>query len=163
MNGNDKNSRFTKKTYSVKVGDSTYQVEVGDIHSRPIIATVDGMDFEVWPEQQNGIKPVERQTGQSQAASPAQAAPARPVPTPSGAALIKSEGGKQVLAPIPGTVLSIFVKAGDEVTPGQDLFVVEAMKMKNNIRATRAGTVGRVFVAPNQIVNHHDVLLEYSD
>ncbi len=44
-------------------------------------------------------------------------------------------------SPMPGRVVKILVKAGDRVTAGQAVVVVEAMKMENELRATRAGTV----------------------
>lgn len=163
MSENEKRVERCTKTYSVKIGENSYRVEVGDLRERPIIASVDGTVFEIWPENQNGINPVDRPAVQEPARPAVQAVTARPVPGPSGAAAVKSQGGKQVLAPIPGTVLSILVQSGDEVAPGQELFVLEAMKMKNNIRATRGGVVEKVFVTPNQIVNHHDILLEFTE
>ncbi|MCZ7666705.1 MAG: hypothetical protein M5U34_05475 [Chloroflexi bacterium] len=40
--------------YTVKIDDHRYAVEIGDLHSRPIIATINGESFEVWPEAENG-------------------------------------------------------------------------------------------------------------
>jgi biotin carboxyl carrier protein len=70
---------------------------------------------------------------------------------------------KGILAPLPGVIIAISVKPGDVVEHGQELCVIEAMKMKNVIRAARAGTIGAVHVTLNQHVKHHDVLLEFTD
>jgi propionyl-CoA carboxylase alpha chain len=50
-------------------------------------------------------------------------------------------------APLPGTVVALHVKVGDEVSPGQELLVVEAMKMQHVVRADRAGRVAALKVA----------------
>ena len=64
---------------------------------------------------------------------------------------------------LPGVIVAVSVKPGDVVEHGQELCIIEAMKMKNVIRASRAGTIGAVHVTLNQHVKHHDVLLEFTD
>ena len=71
---------------------------------------------------------------------------------------LESEGRQQVIAPMPGKVIQVLVKAGDAVEAGQGLLVVEAMKMQNEIRAPKSGAVERLFVAEGQAVNAGDVL-----
>jgi len=68
-----------------------------------------------------------------------------------------STGGP--VSPLPGTVLSVHVEEGDEVTDGQLLVVVEAMKMEHKITAPTAATVTEVKVAPGQRVDAGDVLV----
>jgi biotin carboxyl carrier protein len=51
------------------------------------------------------------------------------------------EGPQRVDAPMPGKVVRVLVKAGDEVTEGQGLVVVEAMKMENELKSPKAGKV----------------------
>jgi biotin carboxyl carrier protein len=53
-------------------------------------------------------------------------------------------GPQQVVAPMPGKIVKLLVKAGDRVEPRQGLVVVEAMKMENELRAKAAGTVKEV-------------------
>lgn len=152
------------KVYNVKIGDHTFQVEVGDLHAEPIIAIVDGTPIEVWPESRNGIQPVARPVNNRPQPAAVQPAPASaPAQAPAPAQAGDSTSGNQLLAPIPGTIVSINVKPGDEVTPGQTLFVLEAMKMKNMIRANRSGKVASICVTTGQIVNHHEVLMEYAE
>jgi biotin carboxyl carrier protein len=76
------------------------------------------------------------------------------------AAAATGHGGTlEVRAIIPGRILSVAVAAGDSVEAGQQLLVVEAMKMQNELRASRGGVVERVAVAPGTTVELGDLLL----
>jgi biotin carboxyl carrier protein len=68
-------------------------------------------------------------------------------------------GGQTVKAPLPGKITHVAVQAGDAVTGGQSLVVIEAMKMENELKATAAGTVREVRVVAGQAVNAGDVLV----
>ena len=61
-------------------------------------------------------------------------------------ALGAQDGEQRLLAPMPGKVVKVLVAVGDTVAPRQGLVVVEAMKMENELSATRGGTVSRVDV-----------------
>jgi glutaconyl-CoA decarboxylase len=76
-----------------------------------------------------------------------------------GAAALADHGPTEVRAIIPGRVLAVSVAAGDPVVTGQQLLVVEAMKMQNELRAPRDGTVERIAVEPGRTVELGDVLL----
>ena len=60
---------------------------------------------------------------------------------------------------MPGKILSILVKVGDEVVKGQKLLVTEAMKMETNITAPHDGTVSAIEVAVGEQVVGNDLLL----
>jgi biotin carboxyl carrier protein len=64
-----------------------------------------------------------------------------------GTGAAQAAGTQQVLAPMPGKVVKILVKAGDEVKARQGLVVVEAMKMENELRSPKDGRVSDVLVA----------------
>ena len=68
-------------------------------------------------------------------------------------------GPTEVRAIIPGRVVSVSVVPGDEVVAGQQLLVVEAMKMQNELRAPRPGTVASVAVGEGRTIEVGDVLL----
>ena len=68
-----------------------------------------------------------------------------------------------VTAPLPGTIISIKVKPGDEVTANQTVAVLEAMKMENEIEAGYAGTVSEVKVAERDTVLEGAVLITISN
>jgi len=72
---------------------------------------------------------------------------------------IEHSGPSEVHAIIPGVVVSVSIVAGDAVSAGQQLLVVEAMKMQNELRAPRDGTVERVAVAAGQTIEVGDLLL----
>jgi biotin carboxyl carrier protein len=71
---------------------------------------------------------------------------------------VEAEGRQQIVAPMPGKVVRLLVKAGDRVEAGQGLLVVEAMKMQNEIRSPKSGVVERVFAKEGQPVNAGDIL-----
>ena len=134
---------------NVKIGEKNYSVEIEDLNARPIVAVVDGDRFEVTPV--NGDQP----RVQKEAGAASESAPKRmEVP-----AAISNE--KSMTAPLPGTVIEIFVKAGDVVESGQVVLVIEAMKMKNSIRSTRECRVAAVFVSAGQTVTHKQALVEF--
>lgn len=137
----------------VKVAEQTFDVEVGDTNARPVIAEIDGQKFEVWPEEQEAV---EVAAAQPQAASAPKAA-AAPVKAAAGG------GAKVVAAPLPGVIDSIKAKPGDSVAPGQELLVIEAMKMKNSIKATRSGKIAAVLVSVGDHVPHGAALVEFTD
>lgn len=65
-----------------------------------------------------------------------------------------------VKSPLPGIIVTVLVREGDEVTMGQKLLTMEAMKMENNVLAEKVGTVTSVRVKPGDTVLQNDVLLE---
>jgi len=71
---------------------------------------------------------------------------------------VEAEGRQQIVAPMPGKVVRLLVKAGDKVTAGQGLLVVEAMKMQNEVRSPKTGTVERLLAKEGQPVNAGEVL-----
>lgn len=72
-------------------------------------------------------------------------------------------GSAWLNAPMPGVVIDVAVKAGDTVTRGQLVAVLDAMKMHNSIKSPRAGTIAEVCVAPGQAVGHGDALVRYRE
>jgi biotin carboxyl carrier protein len=144
---------------NVRIDNRSFEVDIADVHARPIIATVDGEQFEVWPETTANGSAEKRSVMSATAATPAPQPAAMPKAVPPAVA----GNVKEVYAPIPGVIISVAVKPGAGVTPGQELCVLEAMKMKNAIRAGRAGQIAAVHVSAGQTVKHHDVLMEYSE
>ena len=70
----------------------------------------------------------------------------------------EAEGRQQILAPMPGKIVRVLVQAGEKVVTGQGLLVVEAMKMQNEIRSPKSGTLERMLVKEDQPVNAGEVL-----
>jgi glutaconyl-CoA/methylmalonyl-CoA decarboxylase subunit gamma len=140
----------------VKIQNKTYVVRIGDIHARPIQAVVDGENYEVWPEEMT----LPAQDYQPPSASVENAIKPAAIEEP---AASTEEMIKQVKAPIPGTIITIRVAEGEQVKYGQELCILEAMKMKNSIRSSRAGKIATVLVKEGESVKHSQVLMEYDD
>ena len=96
------------------------------------------------------------------AVSPKTAAPApassAPVSKPSQVSVAEGQGA--VISPMPGTVVKVLVKEGDEVEAGTVMIVVEAMKMENNIIATAKAKVKKILVVENEMVDNKKQLIE---
>jgi len=71
---------------------------------------------------------------------------------------LETEGRQQVIAPMPGKIVRVLVAAGEAIEAKQGLMVVEAMKMQNEIRSPKRGTVERLTVIEGQTVNAGEVL-----
>jgi biotin carboxyl carrier protein len=70
----------------------------------------------------------------------------------------EAQGRQKITAPMAGKIVRTLVKVGDVVEGGQGLVIVEAMKMQNEVRSPKSGTVERVGVVEGQTVNPGDVL-----
>ncbi len=73
-------------------------------------------------------------------------------------AALEAEGSQRVLAPMPGKVVRVLVKAGEAVEIGKGILVVEAMKMQNEVRSPKSGKIDRVLVSEGQAVSAGEVL-----
>jgi glutaconyl-CoA/methylmalonyl-CoA decarboxylase subunit gamma len=136
------------------VNNQTYEVDIEDINARPVIVHVDGVRFEVMPEKQSQASPKKEAVRESYKPNPV------PVPAPSPNPALS---GNSLTSPLPGTVVNLYVKAGDKVEAGQVVLVIEAMKMKNSIRSTYSGTIGEVLVSEGQSVAHKQALIKFAD
>jgi len=118
--------------------------------------TVNGKTYEVDVEEVGGVSTPAAAPAPVKAAAPAAAAPA-PVKTAAPVA-----GATQVKAPMPGTILSVKVKAGDTVKKDDVVAILEAMKMENEIFAGVDGTVAGVSVSNGASVNTGDCIVSIS-
>lgn len=127
------------RKFNIKVNGKAYEVEVEEL----------GVVGTSAPVVQAPVAPVVQ-------AAPQVAAPqAAPVPQMAP----QKAGSVTVSAPMPGTINAVKVKAGDSVTKGQVLVILEAMKMENEIMAEADGVVASVAVNQGQSVNTGDVLV----
>ena len=113
--------------------------------------TVNGKTYDVQVEElsEGSSASVPAAPAPAAAAQPAQAAPAAQAPA---AAPTASADGEEILCPMPGTILSINVKAGEKISEGDVIVVFEAMKMENEIKAPRDCTVLSVDVSKDDTV-----------
>ncbi len=125
-----------------------------------IFALATGKDFLAVPvaaeesapaEPAPSVKPVSAAASAPSAPAlrPLASAP-RPAPAPAPVAPTATKpavGGKKITAPLPGKLLAVAVKPGDPIRKGQELCVIEAMKMANSVKAQQDGTILEVLVA----------------
>lgn len=106
--------------------------------------TVNGTVYEIELEELTGAAPA----APAGTPAPAAAAPAAPVPA----------GGEKIASPMPGTILAVNVSNGQAVKKGDVLFLLEAMKMENEIMAPCDGTVTSVSAAKGATVESGTLL-----
>ncbi|MCD6576573.1 MAG: hypothetical protein J7K66_01000 [Anaerolineaceae bacterium] len=140
----------------VKIQNEIFEVKIGDIQARPIQAEVNGEIFEVWPEET--LAPSD--TSLTISSTPQIAHPVLPVES-SRSPIKPSEKTNVLIAPIPGVIVEIAVNTGDSVTYGQELCVLEAMKMKNSIRANRDGLIKKIDISIGEHVHQSQILMEF--
>jgi biotin carboxyl carrier protein len=135
-------------TWNIRIEDQAFEVDVRSLEAGFATVAVDGKAYEVTWDDPEGAAPV---VTPARAPTPA----ARPAASPaSGPA---PEG--VVTSPLPGLVLELLVKAGDQVTQGQVVVKIEAMKMANEIRSPVAGTISEVMVRTGDTVDEGAHLL----
>lgn len=136
------------KTYKFKINGNGYEVAINSVEGQTASVTVNGTPYTVELENAPAApaQAVPVQAAPVQAA-PAQTPSAAPAPAPAA-----SGAGKAVTAPLPGVIIAVKVNVGDAVKAGQEVAVLEAMKMENSIEATHDGTVTAIHVAKGDSV-----------
>ena len=131
------------KTYRFKINGNDYEVAINSVEGKNASVTVNGTAYQVELEEAPAAAPAASAPAQSPA--PAQAsAPAAPAAA--------AGSGKAVTSPLPGVIIAVKVNVGDKVKAGQEVAVLEAMKMENSIEATQDGTVTAINVAKGDSV-----------
>lgn len=118
------------KVYKLKIGEKVYEVELEDVS-----------------EKQGSIV-----NEKNEATSVMEA--------PKAATKVTLTEGKNVEAPMQGVILNVSVAVGDTVSEGDELVILEAMKMENPILSPYSGTVVEVSVAKGDTVNDGTVLVK---
>ena len=155
------------KRYRITLEGQTYTVAVlSDPRRSPVQVEVDGETFSIEVTDVRGAQ--EQQ--QEEDVSPTHFAAVVPRQSQSSSSTgyesircfaAISAGRKAVTAPLPGVVKSIAVQPGQVVAIGDPLLTIEAMKMDNVVRATRAGEIETIHVVEGQQVAHGAALVDY--
>lgn len=167
------------RRYNLRLRDREFTIDVQELSAERFAVVVDGQTYDVvlsgdedLPDA--NITPALQPAGAkgSPALPTPRLAPARALATPTPAAAAPmaprpraggGAGGSATLsAPMPGVILELFVKPGDVVQRGQQVAVLDAMKMHNLIGAPAAGTIVEVCVAAGQAVGHGDPIVRFA-
>lgn len=135
------------KSVRVKVNDEWYDVRVGDLYQTPVAVVVDGETLLV------------------EIGDPSDAdLPARRQPPPKtelpGLRGVTQGNDRVVRCPLPGKVVSISVSKGQELDSGDEICLLESMKMEQSVRMAQSGVVKGVKIKKNQTVEAGQPLLE---
>ena len=136
------------KNFKFKIHDNNYNVKILSHEGNKIELEVNGTSYSV--KMQEEIKKIKTPT-LVRSASKRPSEPLKVNP---------SSSKTQIVAPIPGVVLSLEVKVGDTIKVGDRLVVLEAMKMENNIVSEKAGTITAVNVSVGQQVLQNEIMIE---
>lgn len=160
--------------YQLSINEQQFAVEIGEVAAGYVQVSVNGRPYTVFIGPAEAPAPaVPAPAPQRPAPAPPVAVPRAPVPAAPKAALpvppkappaaapkpASVAGAGTVTAPIPGLILRINVAAGDAVTAGQTVAVMEAMKMENNLTCAVSGTVQEIRVQKGSEVATGDVIM----
>ena len=140
--------------FEVVVGDESYQVTLSSDENLAEAVITPGLQANA--DGTPRVSAASKVAKVRKEPSPAAAAPAARKPA--------GPAGKGALtAPMPGVILEVNVKAGDTVERGQQIAILDAMKMHNVIGAPRAGTIAEVFVEAGQNVDHGAPIVKFKE
>jgi len=118
---------------------------------KQFLIKVNGKEYEVEVEQVGGSEPVVKTIK-------SKSIPIKPTPSPSKPVTQGKEGSLKINAPMPGTILDIKVSIGDQVKKGDTILILEAMKMENEIVASKDGVVASINVESGASVESGQLL-----
>ena len=136
------------KTFKFKINETNYRVNILSHEGNDIDLEVNGTKYEVKLKEE--VKTTKTPT-LVRSASKRPVEPLKVNPTTK---------RTKILAPIPGVIMQVDVKVGDQVKVGDRLIQLEAMKMENNITSEKNGTISAVHVVKDQKVLQNELMIE---
>jgi len=135
----------------IQIDDRWYTVEVDDLTTDPVRAIVDGESVDVYLDRLGDeVEPSKPQPVEQDVVPPSSKTSTAPT----------SGSNRTFYTPMPGTIVSISVREGEQVVTGDEVCVLEAMKMQQVLRADWSGIVKSVLVQPGQQVVNGDAIVE---
>jgi pyruvate carboxylase len=126
----------------IRVEGRWYFVEVEDPSSDPAVVLVDGQKFEVKLEDIASLIEAEKPSDEN---------------TFDPGSIM--DNAREFKSPMPGTIITILVKTGEEVKVGQDIIILESMKMQQTLKADTNGTVVDIAVSEGDQILDGDLIL----
>ncbi|MFW5822951.1 MAG: biotin/lipoyl-containing protein, partial [Tangfeifania sp.] len=138
------------KRYKFTISGNDYEVHIRDMEENVAEVDVNGTIYQVEINSEVRAsktprlirKPIEKMPGEGQIKKK------------------ETTGKHEVTAPLPGTILKLNVSVGDVVSEGQNVLVMEAMKMENQVQTTRGGEVLSIKAKVGDAVQQDDVIME---
>lgn len=146
-----------EQTMWLTVAGKQYRVVVGDVDASPVHVVVNGQEFWVDVDVENGQTAGAGDDCREAGVAAPPATRGAPAVSPAAPASAETE----IIAPLPGVILDVRVQPGQMVAAGEVICYLEAMKMKNAIHAPHAGVIGEVAVGQGQTVEFGQVLVKY--
>jgi len=140
------------KELKLEINNKTYKVKINKFSAEEAVVTVNDKEYTVSLEDLGIESAVDQKPKRRKRPRPA-ASPDK------GAKKPKSVASKQVKAPLPGLILEINVDVGDEVEAGQEVLILEAMKMENDVQSNFSGVVKEINVKEGDSVEEGKVLI----
>jgi pyruvate carboxylase subunit B len=137
------------RKFNVLVDGEYFEVEVEDVDGSPFISSVNQAVYRPAAAPPPPAPPT---------AAPRAAAPAAPKPAASPAPEADAGNGTPLLAPMPGMIVGHEKQEGDQVTQGETVIILEAMKMENGLPAPTSGTITKIAFGVGDHVKKNDVL-----
>lgn len=145
------------KKFNYTINGIKYRVEINSIEGNVAEVTVNGSTYKVELDKEQEVKQMPKPTPVTRPAAAAPTPKATPAAAPAPAPA--AGGGAAVVSPLPGVIIGIHCKVGDEVKRGQRILVLEAMKMENDIKADRDGTITAIAVSQGDNVQEGATLV----
>ncbi len=158
------------RRYTIKVNDTEKIVDVEAVGANRFRVRIDGKRVEVELTDHrdlahSAVTPAVAPRGPRTASvpdRPAEPAASGPEPAPASAPAASGGGSRgKMTAPMPGVILSVSTAVGAWVKRGDPLMVLEAMKMKNELKAPRDGVVAEIYVTAGQQVRYGEFLVRF--
>lgn len=140
------------RKYQIQVNAEAFAITVKEFSRESAQLEVNGDEYSVKVDSVENL-------GGPAVKKPAVASGSRKSQSASVPSVAPSSGAGVVEAPIPGAILQVMVKEGDQVAAGQPLLKMEAMKMENEIGAPKAGKIGHISVKPGDAVSQGQTLM----
>ena len=140
--------------YRITVNDKTYAVNIGRIEDDTVEVKLGERSYTVGIETPGGKSTKTPKLSRGKAVTDASSAPDRT------SAPGSTSGIGEIIAPLPGAILKVLVAVGEDVSEGQTVAVMEAMKMENEIESPVSGKVSRIAVKEGDTILENALIMK---
>lgn len=148
------------RRYTIEINGQPHVIDVTELTADTFQVTVGGQQVQVRLADHDDLAGAVIAPHIEPPQAPGRAAP---VLSPMTAPAAPRGAGPRMTAPMPGVILAVTTRVGADVKRGEELLVLEAMKMKNSLQAPRDGRVAEICVAEKQQVKYGDPLIRFEE